>query len=61
MMIGDGMQDLGVARAAGSRFAAFLGGMGDPRALEQERPDYTIRDFGQLSILLSGMEPAARD
>ena len=52
VMIGDGIQDLRTARAAGTRSIAFLGGMGDPRALQQEGADAMVYHLDAIPAIL---------
>ena len=51
-MIGDGMQDLRVSRKVGCIFVAFLGGIGDAKALEAAGPDHAIRRIEELPAVL---------
>ena len=55
-MIGDGMQDLRVAKAIGCRFVAFLEGIGDPVAMTAAGPDHAIHNFEELTALLAGVK-----
>jgi phosphoglycolate phosphatase len=58
-VIGDGVQDLRVAREAGTRFIAFLGGLGSRQALLEEDPEYSIEDMGVLPEAVARLEKRA--
>lgn len=53
IVIGDGVQDSRVARAAGCGFIGYLGGIGEPGALVAEKPDAVFRRFDELPGILS--------
>jgi phosphoglycolate phosphatase len=59
VLIGDGVQDLRAARAAGTRFLGFLGGMGSPAALRAERPEAVFDDMRRLPEALAALEASA--
>ncbi len=53
LVIGDGIQDSLVARAAGCGFIGYLGGIGDPEVLMAQKPDAVFRRFEELPDILS--------
>jgi phosphoglycolate phosphatase len=48
IMVGDGLPDLGAARAAGIRCALLTCGMGDPEVLRAAEPDYLFDNIAEL-------------
>jgi phosphoglycolate phosphatase len=52
VLVGDSLQDLQTARAAGVAFAAFLGGLGDRDALIAAGPDITVNHLDELTAYL---------
>jgi phosphoglycolate phosphatase len=59
VLVGDSLQDLQTARAAGTAFVAFRGGLGDAAAIEAAGPDLSIDALPELLTLLEGHEGAA--
>ncbi len=55
VMIGDSLQDLHVARAAGCAFIAFLGGIGKPEILQAAKPDFSVHHLDQIPAALAKM------
>ena len=55
-MIGDGMQDLRVAKTIGCGFIAFLDGIGDPVAMKAAGPDHAIHALGELADIFAAGE-----
>ncbi len=49
VLVGDSIQDLRTARAAGTAFLAFLGGLGDAEAVAAEGPDLATGSFLDLA------------
>jgi len=58
VLIGDSLQDLRTARAAGTVFVAFRGGLGDATAIAAETPDVTIDTLPELLALISEVPEA---
>jgi phosphoglycolate phosphatase len=54
VLVGDSLQDLRTARAAGTAFLAFLGGLGDPEAIRAEGPDLVVNALSEITALLDG-------
>lgn len=56
LMIGDGLQDLKVARRAGARFLGFTGGMAPQAALLRENPESVFQDMSALPKAVAALE-----
>jgi phosphoglycolate phosphatase len=52
VLVGDSLQDLHTARAAGVSFVAFLGGLGDAGAISAANPDASVNHLDEISALL---------
>jgi phosphoglycolate phosphatase len=48
VLVGDSLQDLRTARAAGTGFVAFSGGLGDAEAVTAAGPDFSVDSFPAL-------------
>jgi phosphoglycolate phosphatase len=55
-MIGDGPQDIGAGKAAGSTTVAVLGGFHPEGRLRALRPDHLLASLGELGPLLAGLK-----
>ncbi len=55
-LIGDGIQDLKAAQAAGTHFIAFLAGIGDRQTLLAGHPESTLEDMHSLPAALSALD-----
>jgi phosphoglycolate phosphatase len=53
LMIGDGLPDVAMARAAGCKAAAVTWGYSDRAALEAQGPDFIVEATGDLESLIS--------
>jgi phosphoglycolate phosphatase len=53
VLVGDSLQDLQTARAAGVSFVAFLGGLGDRMAITAATPDVTVTRLTEITDLLA--------
>jgi phosphoglycolate phosphatase len=53
LMVGDGLPDLAVARAAGCKVAAATWGYTDRTRLEMEKPDFVVEAPGEVLRLVS--------
>ncbi|MBP8985684.1 MAG: HAD family hydrolase [Syntrophobacterales bacterium] len=51
VVIGDGVQDVKMARNAGIEVCAFLNGLGDREKLLRQRPDYSCENIIELKAL----------
>lgn len=58
VLVGDSLQDLLTARAAGTAFVAFRGGLGDAAAIAAENPAVTVDTLPELLALLDAASPA---
>jgi phosphoglycolate phosphatase len=56
VMIGDGVQDLRVARNAKTHFLGFLNGLGDPQALISEQAEAILEDMHLLPEALASFQ-----
>ncbi len=56
VLIGDSMQDLRTAKAAGCRFIAYLNGIGDRNALLAAEPDFTMENWSEFPGIMARME-----
>lgn len=54
VLVGDSLQDLRTARAAGSPFLAFLGGLGDAGVISDAAPDLAVNHLSEITRLLAG-------
>jgi phosphoglycolate phosphatase len=52
VLVGDSLQDLQTARAAGTSFVAFLGGLGDAGAIAAATPDVTVNHLTEITALV---------
>lgn len=52
VLVGDSLQDLQTARAAGTSFVAFLGGLGDAGAITAATPEVTVKTLPEITALL---------
>ncbi|HXF82041.1 MAG TPA: HAD family hydrolase [bacterium] len=52
LYVGDTVEDIAMARAAGTRCAAVLGGFGDRDALAAAQPDAIVTSLAELGTLL---------
>jgi phosphoglycolate phosphatase len=59
-MIGDGPQDAGAARAAGTRLIGFLDGIAPREAMLRERPDAAIASMEDLPAAVAALEAGTR-
>lgn len=57
LVIGDGLQDLGVARRAGTHFLGFIGGIGSKQALLSEQPEAILEDMHFLPEAIASLIP----
>ena len=48
VLVGDSLQDLQTARAAGTSFVAYSGGLGDAEAVTAAGPDFPTDSFHAL-------------
>ena len=51
VVVGDGVQDVKMARNAGIEVCAFLNGLGDRDELLRQRPDYSCENISELKAL----------
>jgi phosphoglycolate phosphatase len=58
-MIGDGVQDAGAARSAGTRLIGFLGGIAPRDAMLRERPDAVFTHMEDLPAAVESLEARA--
>jgi phosphoglycolate phosphatase len=56
IMIGDGLQDLHVAKRAGAHFLGFLGGMNPGKVLLRENPESVFESMQALPRALAGLQ-----
>lgn len=54
VLVGDSLQDLQTARAAGTSFLAFLGGLGDAGAISAAAPDISVNAHSEILAMLDG-------
>ena len=59
LMVGDSPHDVAAGRNAGTRTAACLWGPFERTRLEQERPDFWLHSFDELSALCNGEAESA--
>lgn len=60
VLVGDSLQDLLTARAAGTAFVAFRGGLGDATAIAAAAPAWTVDTLSELLALATPETPGAR-
>jgi phosphoglycolate phosphatase len=56
VMIGDGLQDLNVAKRAGTHFMGFLGGLSPREALLRENPEFVFESMQALPQALAALQ-----
>lgn len=56
LMIGDGLQDLKVAKRAGAHFLGFTGGMAPQGLLLPEHPEAVLEDMARLPQAIAALE-----
>ncbi len=56
VLIGDSLQDLKTAKAAGCPFIAFLSGLGDRKTLEAAGIDFAIQEWNEFPGVFAKME-----
>ncbi len=56
VLVGDSLQDLCTARAAGASFLAYLGGLGDAEAVKAAGPDLATDSFHDLLRRVEGRQ-----
>ncbi len=56
IMIGDGLQDFEVAKAAGMHFIGFLQGIGERDKLLAQNPDFTLEEMRTLPEVIAAIE-----
>ena len=56
VLVGDSLQDLEAARAAGTAIVAFRGGLGDAAALAARNPTATVDTLAELQTFLTAGE-----
>jgi phosphoglycolate phosphatase len=59
ILIGDSLQDLLTARAAGTGFAAFTAGLGDRQAIAAAGPTVSVDSLAELLHLVTGEDAVA--
>lgn len=60
VLVGDSLQDLEAARAAGTAMIAFRGGLGDAVALAARQPTAMVDALAELHTFLTATAPEAR-